>query len=232
MAMALSAEPDLKTLLFNAYGTLFDLNSLVPHCNAVLPGHGPEICRLWRAKQLEYTHLLSMMGRFEDFWQVTSRALVFACHSLNLECPPELRDRLLEGYFEIAAFADAGPALEALSRRYPLAILSNGTPKMLRVAVEYNGLQKYFTQIISAGEVGSYKPNLQVYQWACQKLGLEPGVAGLVSGNTWDVSGAKAFGLWACWVNRNRGPWDDLGFAPDATVASLSELPPLLGLTF
>ena len=203
----------------------------MPHCNAVFPDRGQEICRLWRAKQLEYTHLLSMMGRFEDFWQVTHKALVFACQALKLECAPEQRDRLLEGYFHLNTFADVRPALEVLSRRYPLAILSNGSPKMLKMVVEHNGLQDFFTQIISTGEVRSYKPNLQVYQWATQKLGQEPDRLGLVSANTWDVTGAKAFGLWAGWLNRSGAPWDDLGFEPDATVSSLAELPPILGLT-
>ena len=224
-------EPDLKALLFDAYGTLFDLNSLIAGCNQVFPGRGPEICRLWRAKQLEYTHLLSRLGRFEDFWQVSHKALVFACQALNLECPPDLRDRLLESFFQVEAFSDASPALEGLSRHYSLALLSNGTPKMLKVAVEHNGLQAFFTQIISASEVGSYKPNLQVFQWACQKLGQGPAGVGLVSANTWDVTGAKAFGLWAAWVNRRGAPWDDLGFAPDATVSSLAELSTVLGLS-
>ena len=224
-------EPGLKALLFDAYGTLFDLDSLVPDCNAVFPDRGRDICRLWRAKQLEYTHLLSMMGRYEDFWQVTHKALVFACQALNLECPAELRDRLLESYFQVEAFSDAGPALEGLSRHYPLALLSNGTPKMLKVALEHNGLQAFFPQIISASEVGSYKPNLQVYQWACQKLGQGPDNLGLVSAQAWDVTGAKAFGLWAAWVNRRAAPWDDLGFAPDATVTSLMELSTVLGLS-
>jgi 2-haloacid dehalogenase len=229
--MALPHKPDLRVLLFDAYGTLFDTSSLIPACNTVFPNHGPEVCRLWRAKQLEYTHLLTMMGRFEDFWQVTHKALVFACQSLQLECRPEQRDRLLESFFRLEAFDDAASALEALSASYPLGILSNGSPKMLKVVVEHSRLQDFFSQIISASEVGSYKPNLQVYQWACQKVGQDPAVVGLVSGNAWDVTGAKAFGLWACWVNRRRDPWEDLGFAPDATVSNLLELLPLLGLS-
>ncbi len=225
-----SHGPGLKALMFSAYGTLFDLNSLIRSCNRVFPDRGPEICRLWRAKQLEYTHLLSMMGRFEDFWQVTHKALVFACHTLNLECHPEERDRLLEGYFHLETFGDVRPALEALSRRYPLAVVSNGSAKMIKVAVEHAGLQEFFAQIITSCEIRSYKPNLQVYQWGCQKLGQEPAAVGLVSANTWDVTGAKAFGLWAGWLNRGGAPWDDLGFAPDATLTSLMELPPILGI--
>ena len=223
--------PDLKALLFDAYGTLFDLNSLITGCNLVFPDRGPEICRLWRAKQLEYTHLLNMMGRFEDFWQVTHKALVFACKALKLECAPEERERLLEGFFHLKTFADVVPALEVLSRRYLLAILSNGSDKMIKAAVDHAGLRAFFSQIITSGEVRSYKPNLQVYRWACQKLGRDPAGVGLVSGNTWDVTGAKAFGLWAAWINRGGAPWDDLGFTPDATLSSLTELPPVLGLS-
>jgi 2-haloacid dehalogenase len=223
--------PDLKALLFNAYGTLFDLDSLVPACNEVFPERGRDICRLWRAKQLEYTHLLSMMGRYEDFWQVTHKALVFACQALKLECVPEERDRLLEFYFHLNIFADVQPALEVLSRRYPLAVLSNGSAKMIKTAVDNAGLQPFFSHIITSCEVRSYKPNLQVYQWACQKLGQGPDNLGLVSAHAWDVTGAKAFGLWAAWVNRRGAPWDDLGFAPDATVSGLMELSTVLGLS-
>ena len=171
------------------------------------------------------------MGRFEDYWQVTHKALIFACQTLKLQCDTKQRDRLLESYFRIEAFNDVAPALAALSRRYSLAILSNASPKMLKVAVEFNALQDYFTQIISASEVNIFKPNFRVYQWAAQKLHLEPINVGLVSGNAWDVTGAKAFGLWAAWLNRTGAPWDDLGFEPDATLSSLMELPPLLGLS-
>jgi 2-haloacid dehalogenase len=229
--MAPPEKPDLKVLLFDAYGTLFDVDSLIAGCDQVFPGRGLEVCRLWRAKQLEYTQLLNMMGRFEDFWQVTSKALVFSCRSLNLECPPEVRDRLLESYFQVDAFSDVAPALEVLSRHYPLAILSNGTPKMLKVAVEHNGLQGFLTQIISASEVNSYKPNLQLYRWACQKLGHGPDGVGVVSANAWDVTGARAFGFWTTWVNRRGAPWEDLGFTPDVTVSSLVDLLPVLGLS-
>lgn len=137
----------------------------------------------------------------------------------------------MAGYFHLLAFADVAPPLAALFRRYPLAILSNASPKMLKVAMEYNALQDYFTQIISASEVNIFKPNFRVFQWGCQKLGQDPAGVGLVSANTWDVTGAKAFGLWAAWVNRTGAPWDDLGFEPDANLPSLMDLPPLLGLS-
>jgi 2-haloacid dehalogenase len=229
--MSAADKANLKALLFDAYGTLFDLDSLVPHCNAVFRGYGPEICRLWRAKQLEYTHLLSMMGRYEDFWQVTHKALVFACQALKLECAPEERDRLLEGYFHLDIFPDVRQALEALSGRYPLGIVSNGTAKMIKTAVENAGLQAFFSQFITSCEVRSYRPNLQVYQWACQKLRQEPDHLGLASAHTWDVNGARAFGLWAAWVNRQGAPWEDLGFEPNVTLASLTELAAILGLS-
>jgi 2-haloacid dehalogenase len=228
-AMAPLQISNLKALLFDAYGTLFDLNSLIPSCNAVFPSQGAELCRLWQARQLEYTQMLNMMGRYEDFWQVAGKSLTSACKALQLECSVEERDRLLDSCFHLEIFADVSPALEVLSRRRPLAILSNASPKMLKVALERNGLQQFFSQIISAGEVGAFKPNLQVYQWAAQKLGLEPANIGLISGTSWDVTGAKAFGLWACWLNRQGASWEDLGFSPDTTVSSLTELPSILG---
>jgi 2-haloacid dehalogenase len=226
MAVATN-DPHVQALLFDVYGTLFDVNSVNTACEEAFPGRGRELSRLWRAKQLEYTYLLSLMERFQDFWQVTGTALGFACQALGLECGSEVRERLMDQYFRLEPFPDVPEALAVLSG-HPLYILSNGSPKMLHTLVESAGLQKYFTRIISASEVRKYKPSPAIYRWGAEKTGLDPALVALVSANAWDVSGAKSFGCQAFWINRTGAPWDNLGFAPDVTVPSLSDLAAVL----
>jgi 2-haloacid dehalogenase len=217
----------VKALAFDAYGTLFDVDSLVPACEKYFPGRGRELCSTWRSKQIEYFQLLALIGKYEDFWQITGKALGFACKSLDLKCEPQIQEQLHDRFFSLDLFPDVRPALQALSE-YTLVILSNGTPKMLQVAAENAGIAQFFSQIISSSEVQSYKPHPQVYQWAAQRLGLELENIGLVSSNSWDVTGAKSSGLFACWVNRNQFPWEDLGLSPDVEVQRMTELPGML----
>jgi 2-haloacid dehalogenase len=217
----------IKALAFDVYGTLLDLDSLVPDCEAAYPGYGRDICQIWRIKQLEYTQLLTLIGKYEDFWIVTGRALMFACKSVGLKCSAPLQEKLLDRYFALDPFSDVHPALESLSG-YTLVVLSNGSPKMLQVGLDGAGILDFFAQVISTGEVQSYKPNPQVYHWALQKLGLSNQEVVMVSANAWDLVGAKSTGLRAYWVNRSGLPWDDLGYAPDATLSTLTELPEFL----
>jgi 2-haloacid dehalogenase len=167
------------------------------------------------------------MERYEDFWQVTERALVFACRALHLPCAPAMRARLLDAYLHLKAYPEVQRALQALAD-YPLAILSNGSPQMLQAAVQSAGLASTFAHVISVDAVGIYKPNPRVYQLVLEKERVSPGAIGFVSANAWDVSGAKSFGFWTCWVNRADNPWDELGFAPDVTVHRLTELATIL----
>ena len=152
----------IKAVAFDAYGTLFDLQSVTARCNRKFPGQGAALSQLWRAKQLEYTWLRSLTGRYEDFWTVTESALSFACNSLSLACPPETRRELMESYLHLEVFPDVRPMLAKLSQ-YKLAILSNGSPKMLAAAEESAGLRGVFTAAISADEVKIYKPSPRVY---------------------------------------------------------------------
>lgn len=213
----------MKAVVFDAYGTLFDVHSVISTCNQKFPGQGPALSQAWRSKQLEYTWLRSLMGRYQDFWQVTEAALVFACKSLNLPCPPETRAQLMEAYLHLQPYPEVQQALQALSG-YTRAILSNGSPRMLQAAVESAGLQGMFSHILSVDEVKIYKPSPRVYELACRKLGVAATAIGFVSSNCWDIVGAKSFGLWTCWANRSGAPADELGFAPDAAVKSLKEL--------
>lgn len=213
----------VQALVFDAYGTLFDVHSVIALCDQLFPGKGTILSQLWRAKQLEYTWLRSLMDRYEDFWEVTESALVFACQSLGLDCEGETRARLMDAYLHLEPFPDARVALSALSQ-YPLAILSNGSPRMLHAAVSSAEFQGIFAKIISVDEAGIYKPSPLVYQLAPEKLGVERASVGFVSSNSWDVIGAKTFGFWTCWVNRSNSQADVLGATPNITVNRLTDL--------
>ena len=220
-------EKGIKALVFDAYGTLFDVHSVIATCNQHFPEQGPALSKAWRAKQLEYTWLRSLMGRYEDFWQVTEAALVFACKTLNLPCPPATRAELMEAYLHLDPYPEVLPSLKALSN-YPLAILSNGSPRMLQGAVESSGLRGIFSHVLSVDTVKIYKPSPRVYELASQKMSVPTSAIGFVSSNSWDVIGAKAAGLWTCWVNRSGAPEDELGFLPDARANTLADLTGLI----
>jgi len=212
-----------QAVVFDAYGTLFDVHSVIAHCNRKFPGQGAELSKLWRTKQLEYTWLRSLTERYEDFWTVTQSALAFACRSLTLPCPPETCEELMESYLRLETFPEVKPALDKLSQ-HKLAILSNGSPKMLAAAVENSGLRGRFTDVISADGVKIYKPSPRVYGLVSQHLGVPDSAIAFVSSNFWDIAGAKSFGFWTCWVNRCNLSEDELGVKPDATVDSLDGL--------
>lgn len=219
----------IKALVFDAYGTLFDVHSVISLCDQLFPSQGAALSQLWRAKQLEYTWLYSLMGRYQDFWEVTEKALVYACKALDLPCQSSSRGRLMEAYLHLELFPDVRPALDALSH-YVLAILSNGSPRMLKAVVESAGLVGAFAAVISVDEVRVYKPSPKVYRLAPQKLGLDKAAVGFVSANCFDVIGAGAFGFWTCWLNRTGAAADELGVGPDATVGRLTELVNVVGL--
>ncbi len=223
-------SPVIQALAFDAYGTLFDVHSVISACNQVFPDKGPALSQLWRAKQLEYTWLRSLMGRYEDFWQVTESALIFACRSLELACPPATRQKLMDVYLHLDLFPEVQQALQSLAR-YKLAILSNGAPRMLAAVVESAGLRGVFADVISVDEVKIFKPSARVYELASRHLGVPQAAIGFISSNFWDIAGAKSFGLWTCWINRAKAPEEELGFRPDAMIGSLAELEGLIAST-
>lgn len=223
-------KPGIQAIAFDAYGTLFDVHSVIERCNRKFPGRGAELSNLWRAKQLEYTWLRSLSGRYEDFWMVTESALAFACRTLNLGCSPQTRDELMESYLHLEVFSDVRPALTKLSQ-YKLAVLSNGSPRMLAAALESAGLNGVFTEVISVDEVKIYKTSPRVYGLVSQHLGVSDSAIAFVSSNFWDIAGAKSFGFWTCWVNRGQLPEEVLGVMPDVTVPALDGLANVLGDT-
>ena len=221
-------NPGIQGLAFDAYGTLFDVHSVIALCNRKFPGQGAELSKLWRAKQLEYTWLRSLMGRYEDFWMVTESALVFACRSLGLACPAETRRELMESYLHLDTFPEVKSALGKLGQR-KLAILSNGSPRMLAAAVENAGLKGVFADVISVDEVKIYKSSPRAYTLVSHHLAVPNNAIAFISSNFWDIAGAKSFGFWTCWVNRGKLPEDALGVKPDVTVDALDGLVGVLG---
>ena len=213
-----------KTLAFDLYGTLLDVQSVISLCDRFFPGQGKALSHLWRSKQLEYSWLRAGMGRYEDFWKCTEGGLAYGCKALNLECPPSTRDELMNAYLHLDPFPEVPGALKALQANHSLVILSNGAPGMLQSVVENNQLQWAFSNIISVEEVKTFKPSPQVYNLAPQKLGLDKDAIGFVSANYWDIAGAKSYGLWVCWLNRTGAPEDELGFRPDVTLPNLTDL--------
>jgi 2-haloacid dehalogenase len=213
----------IKAVVFDAYGTLFDVHSVVRAGEELFPGQGAALSQLWRSKQLEYTWLRSLMGRYKNFWEVTEAALVFACKKLGLSCPPAARKRLMDAYLALDPYPEVREGLRALSR-YRLAILSNGAPRMLQAAVKHAGLAGMFAQVLSVDAVRIFKPSPRVYQLAPRKLRIPRASIAFVSANFWDIAGAKAFGLVTCWVNRSGAPADELGLAADIAVSNLTEL--------
>ncbi len=218
-----------KAVIFDAYGTLFDVHSVVLRAGHGISGNLQVLSGLsdmWRRRQLERTWLLSLMERYEDFGRVTKFALRAAIRELNLEVNESQVQRLIEAYLSPDSFPEVRSALESLTDT-PLAILSNGTPEMIEAAVSHSGLASFFRHIISVDQVKTYKPSPRVYALGPEALNLPAADILFVSSNAWDAAGAKAFGYQVCWCNRSGAAADDLGFPPDFTVTALDRLPNL-----
>jgi len=216
---------ETSALVFDAYGTLFDVHSVTRLAETLFPGKGAALSQAWRSKQLEYTWLRSLMGRYEDFNRVTADSLDWTIEALHIVAGEGARNALVAEYRKLAMFPEVPAALEALAASRPLAILSNGHPEMLEAVVDHNGIRERFRGgILSVHAAGTFKPHPDVYSLAEEALGIPRTLTGFVSSNGWDAAGAKAFGFRAYWVNRAKAPIDLLGNPPDAIVASLDEL--------
>jgi 2-haloacid dehalogenase len=209
-----------EAMVFDAYGTLFDVHSVVARCESCWPGKGAPLSQLWRAKQLEYTWQRSLMQRYVPFSTVTREALAYACEALGLALDRAREEALMQEYLRLATYPDVAATLKKLGKKQ--AILSNGSPDMLLPLVERSGLR--FDAVISVDELKVYKPAPQVYELAVRKLGTEKGHIGFVSSNCWDAMGAKSYGFKVYWINRAGAPVDRLGFRPDAILGSLDEV--------
>jgi 2-haloacid dehalogenase len=236
MTAARSANGDfpmeirISALVFDAYGTLFDVHSVTRMADSHFPGKGAQLSQAWRVKQLEYTWLRSLMGRYEHFNHVTRASLDFACASLGLAASEAAKQSLMEEYRRLAVFPEVHAALAQLGATRKLAILSNGHPDMLDAVVRHNGLEKRLSAWLSVDPAGIFKPHPSVYQLAVDALGVPKESIGFVSSNGWDAQGAKSFGMRTIWVNRGGAPVDGLGFPPEAIVRDLSEVEAALGI--
>ena len=210
----------LKALVFDAYGTLYDVHSVARRCEEFWPGKGAALSQLWRAKQLEYTWQRSLMRRYAPFSQVTRDALAYACEALRLPLDGARTDTLMQEYLRLATFPEVAAAMSAL--RAKKAILSNGSPDMLGPLVKHSGLA--LDAVLSVDELKAYKPAPEVYQLAVDRLGVATADTGFVSSNCWDALGAKSFGFRVFWINRGDTPVERLGFQPDRIVKGLNEV--------
>jgi len=224
-----ASPPRLQALVFDAYGTLYDVASVTALCNTHFPGQGSAISDIWRQKQLEYTWLASLMDRYQDFWQITAAGLRFACGSLKLELSEEAFRALMENYLQLTPYPEVPAALKALAQKLPLAILSNGSPEMLLKVTQHNGLTPHLKHVLSVHDVGIFKPSPRVYELAVTRLGVPKEAIGFVSSNSWDAVGAKAFGFHVFWINRFNRFQEQLGVVPDHIIRTLDEIAPLVG---
>ena len=229
MAPALPPLPGIRACVFDAYGTLFDYASAAAACRDALGDKLDRLTALWREKQLQYSWLRALQDRHADFWQVTGDALDFAMETLDLG-NPTLRSRLMELYLTLGVFPEV-PAMLARLKAAGLqtAILSNGSPAMLRSAVEGARIGHLLDAVLSVEEAGVYKPHPKVYQLAVDRLAIPSGAIAFQSSNAWDAHAASAFGMRVVWCNRYGQRAERLPGKPDREIRSLAELPALVG---
>jgi 2-haloacid dehalogenase len=218
------AFAEAHVLVFDAYGTLFDVSSIDQALQAEFGPQASQIAPVWRQKQLEYTWLRSLMDRYKDFYALTEDALVYALQATGTHAKLDQIRTVMSAYYELKVFPDALEALPLLAEHYRLAILSNANPSLLERACAFSGIDTYFEQLLSADALKAYKPTPAVYHMAAEGLELEPSQTGFISANTWDIAGAASAGLPTAWLNRKSGVPEVLGYAPGQIIQSLLQL--------
>lgn len=215
----------LQAIIFDAYGTLFDVYSIGALAERLFPGKGAAVAELWRDKQIEYTRLRTLSNTYKPFWEVTQDALVFTCRKFGLDLTLDAQTQLMGQYAKLQAFPENLGVLQDLKARgLKLAILSNGNPDMLNAAVQAAGMQDLFTQVLSVDSVQKFKTAPEAYQLGPDVLGIAARDSLFVSSNCWDVCGAAWFGYRTFWVNRANAPMEELGVTPNAQGRSLTDL--------
>ena len=213
----------IKVIIFDAYGTLFDVNSAAEKCKEKIGDKWESFANYWRTTQLEYTWLRSLMKRHKDFWQVTEDSLDKSLLAFKID--PNMRSELLNLYKILNTFPEVKEVLKNLKeKKYKISILSNGTPDLLEELVKSNNLEKMFDDIFSVEEVGIYKPDATVYDMPIKKYEVAKNEVAFLSANTWDVSGAGNFGFNSIWVNRNKNIFDKLDYIPHNEINNLNGL--------
>jgi 2-haloacid dehalogenase len=214
---------NIKAIIFDAYGTLFDVNSAAEKCKDKIGDKWEGFANYWRTTQLEYTWLRSLMSRHKDFWQVTEDSLDKSMKAFKID--QSMRNELLNLYKKLSTFPEVKEVLKNLKEKnYKLAILSNGTPALLSELVKSNNLDNTFNDIFSIEEVGIYKPDSKVYDMPIKKYQIHKEEVAFLSANTWDVSGGGNYGYSSIWINRNKNIFDNLDYKPKNEVENLKQL--------
>ena len=214
---------NIKAIIFDAYGTLFDVNSAAKKCKDKIGDKWESFANYWRTTQLEYSWLRSLMNRHKDFWQITEDSLDKSIKAFKID--NSMRNELLDLYKILSTFPEVHEVLKNLKeKKYKLAILSNGTPSLLNELVKSNNLDNIFDDIFSIEEVGVYKPDSKVYDIPIKKYQIQKNEVVFLSANTWDVSGGGNYGYNAVWVNRNNNIFDNLDFKPVHEIENLKDI--------
>ncbi len=214
---------NVKAIIFDAYGTLFDVNSAAEKCKGKIGDKWEDFANFWRTTQLEYTWLRSLMKRHKDFWQVTEDSLEKSMNAFKID--KSMKNELLNLYKVLNTFPEVKDVLNKLKEKnYKLAILSNGTPALLNELVKSNNLDNIFDDIFSIEEVGIYKPDAKVYDMPIKKYKIQKEEVVFLSANTWDISGGGNYGYSSIWVNRNNSIFDNLDYKPKDEVKNLNQL--------
>ena len=214
---------NIKAIIFDAYGTLFDVNSAAEKCKEKIGNRWEGFANYWRTTQLEYTWLRSLMKRHKDFWQITEDSLDKSMSVFKID--NSMRDELLNLYKILSPFEEVPEVLKSLKEKnFKLAILSNGTPSLLNELVQSNKLDNLFDDIFSIEEVSVFKPDSKVYDMPIKKYKIEKNEVAFLSANTWDVSGGGNYGYNSIWVNRNNNIFDNLDYIPKNKITNLNEL--------
>ena len=218
---------NVKAIIFDAYGTLFDVNSAAEKCKDKIGDKWEGFANFWRTTQLEYTWLRSLMDRHKNFWQITEDSLDKSIKVFNID--PSMRNELLNLYKILSPYKEVPETLKTLKeKKFKLAILSNGTPSLLDELVKSNHLDNLFDDIFSIEQVGVYKPSSRVYDMPIEKYNINKSEVAFLSANTWDVSGGGNYGYQSIWVNRNNNIFDNLDFKPKYQITDLNKLIQLL----
>ena len=214
---------NIRAIVFDAYGTLFDVNSAAEKCKDKIGNKWENFANFWRTTQLEYTWLRSLMKKHKNFWQITEDSLDKSMETFQID--KSLRNDLLSLYKELSPYPEVKNVLENLKKKsFKLAILSNGTPELLNHLVKSSDLENLFDNIFSVEEVKIYKPDPKVYDIPVNKYKVTKGEITFLSANTWDVSGAGNYGYNSIWVNRNNSVFDKLDYKPKNEVKNLKQL--------
>ena len=214
---------NIKSVVFDAYGTLFDVNSAAEKCKNKIGDKWEQFAIFWRTTQLEYTWLRSLMKRHKDFWGVTEDSLDKSMKVFKINIA--MKNELLNLYRTLSPYPEVNQVLNNLKKKnYKLSILSNGTPALLNELVKNNNLENIFDDLFSIEEVGIYKPDSKVYDMPIKKYQIKSDEVAFLSANTWDVSGGGNYGYNSIWVNRNKAIFDNLDYKPKNEVSNLTQL--------